>query len=262
MSQRLDEALRVAAPLAWRLSAEHCQGCRAYHGLWPWLRLAGLKQGLQRDRALLLPLLSDLLGSGRRRLLVAGAADSGLADLAFDAAAGRPLELTVLDRCETPLALSRHLAARYGLPLQSQVADLLALDHPASADIILAHSVLAHLPAARQGNVLERLGQALAPQGRLVLVFRLAGRRDGEDDLAARLAAGLARQGMTPPDDPAFADCLSQHAIARGRQAPFPTLAAAEATIAAAGLRIERLVETDTASGGRAGYLAILSTGQ
>lgn len=249
-----DEALRQVAPLAWRLSGRFCRGCRAYHGLWPWLRLAGVKQGLERDRPQLLPRLAALLAPGGRRLLIAGAADSGLVALCFQAAAGRPFELTLLDRCATPLVISRCFAARHGLSLRTLRADLRTLDRPDGADVILAHSVLGHLPVGDQVPALARLRAALAPEGRLLLVFRLRGEAATPRDLGARLAAA----GLEPPGEGAFAEALAWHE-AGGAELTLPaTLAEAEAQFADGGLAVEELAPTAAASGRRHGFLAVL----
>ena len=260
----IDEQLAQAAERAWQLSASLCDGCRAYHGLWPWLRLAGLRRGLERDRPLLLPALRRLIGEGRPRVLVAGAADSGLAALVLEAAGDQPLALSVVDRCATPLVLCQELGARLGRPLAIAVADLTAdALGENQADLILAHALLSHLPAGAQVGALAGMRRALRHDGRLLLVIRLRGRSDVPDpaDFARRLAAGLAGAGLTPPAEAAFATAVASHAVLRGTQAPFASLDAAQAAFAAAGLRPESLTPLEPASGARGGYLALLRAG-
>ena len=96
-----------AARLAYGLSAVHCRNCRAYHAVWPYLRLIDPPRGVDSDRNQLIGVLGPLLHAGST-VLLAGSADAGLAECVLDAAADRPFDLTVMDLCETPL---QHCAA-------------------------------------------------------------------------------------------------------------------------------------------------------
>lgn len=247
--------LLAQARLAWTLSAELCGDCRAYHGVWPWLRLAGLKQGLERDRPVLLPAVAAALAAGRRRVLVAGAADAGLAELVL--AAGGDPALTVVDRCATPLRLTEIAVAGLDRQVTTRVADL-TRDRLPPADLIVAHSVLGHIAPAARPAALGHLRDALDGGGELLLVFRLAGPPGSTEPSLGELTARLAARGLAPPADPAFAAALADLAAAPRAQHPFASLEAALAGFAAAGLAVASLQPLPAASLSRAGYLASL----
>ena len=68
------------------------------------------------------------MASGGKRVLIAAAADTGLLATVARAGSGLDPDITVVDRCETPLELCRRYASERSLPVQTQIADLTALD--------------------------------------------------------------------------------------------------------------------------------------
>jgi hypothetical protein len=115
---------RIAAE-GFQLADRLCRGCGQLHALWPYIRLArATSAGLEDASSQLQAVLSGLFAAGRRHVLVAGAADTGLLALVARAGAGHPLDIVVLDRCETPLELCRRLAQRWSLPITTWHEDL------------------------------------------------------------------------------------------------------------------------------------------
>ncbi len=170
-SYEIDERLPEVAPRAFALAQQHCPDCGFYHGLWPYLRLTGVTRGVERDRQGLLEQLRALLPEAHD-ILIAGSADSGLTALMLEAMAGAPKNLTVVDRCPTPLILCRELADRLGVALRTQAVLLQDLPWPDSFDLIFGHSVFGHIPPADQAAAMRRLFEVLRPGGRVMLVFR------------------------------------------------------------------------------------------
>lgn len=97
-----------------------------------------------------------------RRLLDAGAGPGGASWAAVDAWPGLS-EITLLDASTPFLKLARRLADAGTGPLStamSKAGDLLALDAPASADVVVASYALAEIAEAQQGDVVDRLWAA------------------------------------------------------------------------------------------------------
>lgn len=168
------EDLGRLARLAYDTSATRCQGCRDYHTMWPYLRSRGLTgAGPEHNLPLQLELL--LRAAGQRdtvRWLVAGAADAGLFALVSRAAAtlgSARHAVTVVDRCETPLALSRAHAASISADVETVQSDLLDLRRDASFDVVLMHQLLKYFSGAERLALLRHAYDWLAPGGALCM---------------------------------------------------------------------------------------------
>lgn len=171
------EPLAVLARLAFDHAAEWCRpdhGCASYHRAWSLVRLVDLEGELPVGHAFLARELPPLARHKALRVLIAGAADSGLAALVLSALQpfGIMPEILVVDRCETPLAQNRHLAEAVSVridTLQADVADL----PPGDFDAVILHNVLFFVPPDRRQAFLAGAGRALRPGGRLLAVQRL-----------------------------------------------------------------------------------------
>ena len=201
---RFDEDLPGLAVDAAELAPRLCHSCQNFHLLWPYLRLARATEGCS-GATLIDGALNRLLAGGHRTILIAGAADTGV--LAVVArAVGTNARLTVLDRCETPLELCRRFAERWSLPIETLHVDLMEFSGPPKFDVVLAHSILQFIPAARRLDVLSRLRRALRPDGHLVISFRRSAPIDDKlmpgyrDSYPKDLIERLDRAGMTLPE--------------------------------------------------------------
>jgi hypothetical protein len=128
----------------------------------------------QTGRAAIERALADQVAAGARRVLIAGAADTGLLASVARAAAGHAMTIEVVDRCATPVELCRRFAEHWSLPVAARVVDLAELD-ARGFDLVYANSVLPFIPAGQRGDVLVRMRQALRPGGHLLLVFNTGG---------------------------------------------------------------------------------------
>lgn len=171
----------------WRLGEQLCDDCGSYHRLRGVLLKAGGLHGGKYDTATLGPFIQRLTFPGAR-ILIAGSADAGLLRTVLDCTAVRPLAITVVDLCPTPLALIDSLQPLPGVTLSTRVADLtqpLGMD---GFDLIFSHSMLPFVPSERRGLVLDSLRSALAPGGRLVVSASAGDGMTAEDRRAAREA--------------------------------------------------------------------------
>jgi SAM-dependent methyltransferase len=186
---RFEEDLPAMAAQAYVLADRHCAHCRNFHALWPYRRLARMCSAAEFGAPIIERTIRTLLSAGGRRVLIAAAADSGLLATVARAGAGLEPDITVVDRCETPLELNRQFAAQCSFPVQTQRLDLTKLDLQ-GFDIIYGNEILQHFTNDQRVDVLARMKQALRPGGHLVCVFHTGGRIEG--DIVSEYRSGYA----------------------------------------------------------------------
>lgn len=161
------------ARAGWQLGEQLCTRCNGYHQTWGLLRAAKVMRAGETDRRLLMPILADMVRPGTN-ILIAGAADAGLLQLVAESAPARPIDITLLDRCPSPIALIHHIALPPGISVDAREADLTELDEPGRYDVVLSHSMLPFVDPATRIAILQRLRASLSPEGKLLLVVRTA----------------------------------------------------------------------------------------
>lgn len=174
----------------WRLGEQLCTQCEGYHQTWGILRVASVMGGISNDEALLTPMLDDLVKPGHH-VFVAGSADAGLLQLVIASTSARPIDVTVVDRCPSPIALIDRIAIPDGVTVDAHTADLTTLNEEGRFDLILSHSMLPFVDDATRIAILRRFRASLTPGGRLLLVVRtapLARNEAGEEHRHAWLA--------------------------------------------------------------------------
>jgi SAM-dependent methyltransferase len=224
------ERLREDLP---RLAAENfaianctCRpSCGHMHALWPYIRLARASTGIEGASSQLDPVLSELIAEGHRRVLIAGSQDTGLLALVARAAGTNAIEMTVLDRCASPLESCRGLAKAWSLPIETTQQDLMDLEVRNRFDLVLVHGTLHYIPPDQRVDVLVRLRRALSPAGVLVLLFNTGNRvqsalpTEGRSSYARWVIEELQRIGVPLPEEAeAFATRLCVHADNRERR--------------------------------------------
>jgi SAM-dependent methyltransferase len=194
----IPEPLRESAPLAHALAPTLCRAdpatgerCAWNHGLWQYLRLFGLVTTPVHHRDFFARALSaPPEGAQPARILVSGSADYAMLAEVLGAMHGRAASITVLDICETPLALNRWYAARLSQPIETQRADILAYDAAQPFDAICTHAFLAMFAPQRRPALLGRWRALLRPGGRVITVNRV---RPGFGGAQAGFGAGEVR---------------------------------------------------------------------
>ena len=176
--------LSVQEPLA-ELAAfafdwAHClcdpqAGCKNYHRAWGIVRLIEGQGALPAGGAFFERALLSLALDGRIRILLSGAADTGLAALVVQALRQHDVEpqIVLVDRCATTLEQNRLFARHAKFDLQTYQMDARDLNIP-PVDAILVHSFLGFFaPDARQA-VVNMWARNLAPTGRILMSNRLS----------------------------------------------------------------------------------------
>jgi SAM-dependent methyltransferase len=255
----IDEPLGESARLCFELAQQYCSspetGCRSYHALWQYLRLAGVARGLQTDGPLYVDAAERLArGAQLSRILISGTADySMLAYLAHGARRGdgEP-QFDVLDRCETTLAINRWYADRTGLRLRTMKFDATAFLPDCAYDLICTHSILPWFSAEERPRQFQRWRDWLAPGGRLCFSNRISPQgvphdadalRARQVEIRAMVRATLDDLGLgLPCGEPEF-DALFKH-LGNHKPGGYPELPldVIKGWIADAGLDLEHAV--------------------
>jgi SAM-dependent methyltransferase len=285
-----DEALLVSAHVAHTLAREHCLhavggDCTWYHGVWQYLRALGFVKNAGGHRVFLRDTLASLALTGNmRRVLISGAADDAMTLIAIEASrsARIPLEVTVLDRCETPLALSRWSAAKAGFSVSTKRADILEFGPGSSYDVITTTSFLGYFDPAARRRLFARWASLLRPGGKLVFTNRLrpntaAGTRSGfaphdAEALATAVRSQAERYRNPLGLEPAALESWAREYAARMTSFPLRSVDEVVALLDHAGFvgdQIDTAVPPGTSSGaaiagptsaGRAEYVRVLAT--
>jgi SAM-dependent methyltransferase len=174
------EDLAHLAATQYRLADRYCDRCRNYHALFPYRRAARIVRTAETGGHDFTPILSEVFKSGRNKVLIAGAADSGLLALTARAGAAFDIDILVLDRCQTPLESCREFAQRHSHAVDVLCRDLVDLDVAAGFDVVVADNILLFIEPERRVEVLSRLRRALRPNGRIVHIFNVSARISGE----------------------------------------------------------------------------------
>lgn len=264
----VEEPLALSAPLAWREAPGLCArvvgpggDCAWYHRLWQYLRLLDLVTAPPAQGEFYLAEIGRRLAARERpRVLIAGSADYAMPAwvLAACRRAGLGARLTVVDRCATPLRLSRWYAARSGARILTRQADLAAFSTRARFDLLCTHSFLGYFAPAARRELLARWHGLLAPGAAVLTVHRLrpGSREDARigftpaqaEAFCRRVREAALRHGAGLGIAPALLERAAAEYTRRLRIYPIASREALQALFAGAGFEVVRL-ETGTVPG-------------
>jgi hypothetical protein len=249
----IHENLPQLAAEAFAIATRGCGACRNMHGLWPYLRIARIGSGVEGGRAAVSAAIGKMCANGPKDVLIAGAVDTGVLCLAAQARGGRAARFTVIDLCETPLALCRAFARQWNLQVATLIHDAQHLDFKNRFDLIIVHSLLQFIPVPERINVFSRFAAALRPHGKIVQVFNTGRRIEGtivaehRREYPERVLAELdARNVPLPAPREAFHAMLAAYALEREqREGAAETPDEVHAMMRTAGLSIESCLDLD-----------------
>jgi SAM-dependent methyltransferase len=165
------EALEAAARLAYELAPRLCharatrESCAWLHAFWPCLRIIGLAASPDRHASFYAAAFAEI--GADARVLISGAADHGmLARLLSTRPAAR---VTVIDTCDTPLALNRWHAERAGVAIETQRTSVLDYAGAEPFDAICSHSFLGQFSHAERPRLVAAWRGLLRAGGRVII---------------------------------------------------------------------------------------------
>lgn len=214
----VEEPLALIAPLADEAAREHCrpdaasgETCAWYHGSVDYLRLLGVMSSPAEDSDFLQPTFQRLAADpGVREVLVSGAGDCAmLAQLlaGFRAAEVEP-NVTLIDRCETPVRMNRWFAERNGLALDTEMVNVLDYETGKRFDLICTHCFIGYFTPEQRPALFAKWFSLLRPGGRVVTVNPV--RRTADHSLlgfSAEQAAGFEARALAAFEErPALLD--------------------------------------------------------
>ena len=216
MNSFVDEPLIETASRAAAIASQQCtldpttgESCAWYHGSWQFLRLFGLGKTSGGHAAFLVEgLRAFARAGGGARVMVAGSADYSMPAHAIAAyrAEGVLLDLHVIDRCETPLVLSRWYAAHVGATITGTRASVLEFQPERPFDLIFTNSFLGYFDHAARRVLFARWAAALRPGGQLLFTNRL------------RPGGGVEAVGFTAPQAAQLVETVRLAALAHSAE--------------------------------------------
>jgi SAM-dependent methyltransferase len=268
MTQAEDLLLLESAPLAWRLAPGLCrkdpasgESCAWVHGFWQYLRLLGLAS----TPGLHVNFFSDALtgyagGSAAPRVLISGAADYSMLARVLGAFRARGLqpEITVVDRCETPLMLNRWFAERAEAEISTRHCDIFDFSEARPYDAVCTHSFLSEFPRDRWPRLVEKWRELLRPGGAAITINRVrpgSGQTPSQftPEQAGAFRAAVSGRVPTLPEaagaDSALLEQAAETYASRRRTWPAPSREHLVALFENAGFRIESVSLGAVASG-------------
>jgi len=172
------EPLDRLARFSWDWAPLLCDpdhGCCDYHRCWSSVRLFQKGGALPAGMEFFTQELSSLVEMGNRRILISGAADTGLMALIctiFKELNATP-EIVMVDRCRTTVTQNRVMASYLGLEADIRQADITTFDcDPVNA--VIAHSFLGFFPEPARQKVIQTWGRVLSPGGKVLMSTSLA----------------------------------------------------------------------------------------
>jgi hypothetical protein len=266
----VDDLVALSVPLARRIAPGSCRrdpvsggDCAWYHGLWPYLRALGAVSSPSRHAEFLGETLRSLARDRTyRRVLICGAADHAmLAHVlwAYRQEANAPVDVTVVDVCETPLVLNRWYARQLGASVETRATDVLEYDATRPFDVVCTHSFLGRFGSAGRQRLIAKWRQLLRRDGKVLTVNRIRPSTTEDEvpftpdearafqEAVLRRAAERPDLGVTPEQ---LTEALTAY-VARYRTHPVRSRQEVSDLFSTGGFTIDRLDPRD--AGGRSG---------
>lgn len=175
--------IEESAPLAWSYAQQHCANynnepytCAWYHGVWQYFRLLDAVATPWQQKDFFLDAFRNFASLGNyRKILICGTSDYAMLSLvlkAFESVGVEP-DITVIDRCKTPLFLNEWYAQRHGVTIKTCVCDALHYSPPSSFDMICTHAFLGNFSELQRNKLFSGWHNILRHEGKVVTANRI-----------------------------------------------------------------------------------------
>jgi hypothetical protein len=146
-------------------------GCAGYHGVRPFLYCAGLRSSYSTYCEMFVPPLRQWVEAPPApRILVSAAADFVVPAIVTQALKdlGRGPDLTIVDRCRTPLMMCEDAGIRLDMPWRLAQADVRAYQPSIPYDLIVSDRFLSFFHPSERCSIVDAWRRQLAKGGRVV----------------------------------------------------------------------------------------------
>jgi SAM-dependent methyltransferase len=186
----LEEPLELSAPIASRLARTLCrkdpesgEDCSWLHGFWQYLRLMGIAATPGRHAGFYAGAFDRVaVANAAPRVLVSGAADYSMLAHVLAAFRARRIEpdVTVIDKCDTPIHLNRWYAERVSCAIATQRCAVAEFAASPGFDLICTHSFFGQFSREQRPDLIAAWRRLLRPGGVVVTANPL--RSSGADE--------------------------------------------------------------------------------
>ncbi len=183
------ELLDAAARLTRQWAQKYCTrredggwSCQPYHQSWTTLRLIGAISGARTDENFFVEHFGSVAKSNPdAKVLIAGTADHAMLHMllsAFRAQGGEP-EVSIVDQCQTTLALNEWYAGQVGARITTYHGDLRLIDEISDVyDIVTTHSIFSFIAPENLEEIFHSLKNKLNAGGKLICAQGLHPQRE------------------------------------------------------------------------------------
>lgn len=147
------------------------EDCSWLHGFWQYLRLMGLAAAPERHADFYAGAFDRVADENRApRVLVSGAADYSMFAHALASFRARGIEpdVTVIDKCDTPIYLNRWYAERMSCKIATHRRTVLEFSASPGFDLICTHSFFGQFPRGQRPALIAAWRGLLRPGGVVV----------------------------------------------------------------------------------------------
>lgn len=149
--------------------------CHAYHRAQLYLRMIGARRGILGDAPFMMDAFRSAAREGASRVLISGTAEYGIMAVllhAYELEDVTP-SVTVIDLCETPLAVCRWYAERKGIEIETAACDILKFEADAPFDVVASHFFVGRFRPDDRVTVARRWYDSLGPKGLAITAQRI-----------------------------------------------------------------------------------------
>lgn len=180
-AELLESALRAFDEAPSTCTVQDGKSCAWYHGSWQFFRVLDLVSTPAKHEEHFAGALAEIDPlSDMHHVLVSGAADYAMVEMLHRCRDERKIEVTIVDRCRTPLNICEAFAERHGQDWHTRCQDILDPLPDKTFSVVLTHSFLGYFNKDHRSRVVRQWYRSLRPGGRLVTVQRI--REDYADE--------------------------------------------------------------------------------
>jgi hypothetical protein len=161
-------------------SSEH--GCRDYHKAWTTLRYLNTPGELPSESEFFVQKIKQLRSLAEIRILVSGAADTGLTAMVLEALTGVRFrwKLIVVDQCQTVIEQHLRFQKHLGVEFELIESDILNVSCE-PVDIVIAHNFSRFLPKQDRLNLFAKWSGLLKENGHILFLSSFSSADSTED---------------------------------------------------------------------------------